>query len=311
MARLGRKILELKNVYKKFDDTVILDDFSYSFSRGERIGIIGKNGVGKSTFLNLLTGSEPVDSGEIIVGETIVFGHYTQRGITFNEEERVIDIMKDIAHVVKLADGSEISASRFLEHFMFSPDMQYTPAAKLSGGEKRRLGLMMTLIKNPNFLILDEPTNDLDLTTLQKLEEFLESFGGCLILVSHDRFFMDKLVDHYFTFEGDGVIGDFHGTYEEYREEEKRREAEERRSARVKPSATEKQKLTFTERKEMGKLEKEIESLEEKKSHLIDSLNDPSLEYPEQLELSKEVERLDLEIGEKTSRWMELAERDL
>lgn len=324
MARLGRKILELKNVYKKFDDTVILDDFSYSFSRGERIGIIGKNGVGKSSFLNLLTGSEPVDSGEIIVGETIVFGHYTQRGITFNEEERVIDIMKDIAHVVKLADGSEISASRFLEHFMFSPDMQYTPAAKLSGGEKRRLGLMMTLIKNPNFLILDEPTNDLDLTTLQKLEEFLESFGGCLILVSHDRFFMDKLVDHYFTFEGDGVIGDFHGTYEEYREEVKKREAEERRSARVNSSgsgrelksetgksATEKQKLTFTERKEMGKLEKEIESLEEKKSHLIDSLNDPSLEYPEQLELSKEVERLDLEIGEKTSRWMELAERDL
>lgn len=324
MARMGRKILEVKSVHKRFDDTIILDDFSYSFSRGERIGIIGKNGVGKSTFLNLLTGSEPVDSGEIITGETIVFGHYTQRGITINEEERVIDIMKDIAHVVKLADGSEISASKFLEHFMFSPDMQYTPAAKLSGGEKRRLGLMMTLIKNPNFLILDEPTNDLDLTTLQKLEEFLESFGGCLILVSHDRFFMDKLVDHYFTFEGDGVIGDFHGTYEEYREKVKKREAEERRSARVTSSgsarevksgsgkaAPEKQKLTFTERKEMGKLEKEIESLEEKKSRLIESLNDPSLDYPEQLELSKEAERLDSDIGEKTSRWMELAERDL
>ncbi|HMB41986.1 MAG TPA: ABC-F family ATP-binding cassette domain-containing protein, partial [Balneolaceae bacterium] len=218
MARMGKKIVEVKNVSKSFDDLVILNSFSYSFTRGERIGIIGKNGAGKSTFLNILTGKEPVDEGEIVTGETIVFGHYKQKGINIDENERVIDVMKNIARVVKLSDGSEVSASQFLEHFMFTADMQYTPVHKLSGGEKRRLGLMMTLIKNPNFLILDEPTNDLDLTTLQKLEEFLESFGGCLILVSHDRFFMDKLVDHYFAFEGDGVIRDFHGTYEEYRE---------------------------------------------------------------------------------------------
>lgn len=269
----------------------------------------------------MITGNIPADSGEIITGQTIVFGHYTQSGIEIDGNERVIDIMKDIARVVKLADGSEISASKFLEHFMFSPDMQYTPAAKLSGGEKRRLGLMMTLIKNPNFLILDEPTNDLDLLTLQKLEEFLENFGGCLILVSHDRFFMDKLVDHYFTFEGDGVIRDFHGTYMEYREELKNNEAAKRKNLKqgsenkkkVKPKVEEKtevKKLTFKERKEFSKLEKLIEDLESKKGEITESLNNPDLNYEERMELSEEFEKIETEIDEKTLLWMEFAERD-
>jgi len=319
MARMGKKIVEVKNVSKSFDDLVILNSFSYSFTRGERIGIIGKNGAGKSTFLNILTGKEPVDEGEIVTGETIVFGHYKQKGINIDENERVIDVMKNIARVVKLSDGSEVSASQFLEHFMFTADMQYTPVHKLSGGEKRRLGLMMTLIKNPNFLILDEPTNDLDLTTLQKLEEFLESFGGCLILVSHDRFFMDKLVDHYFAFEGDGVIRDFHGTYEEYRELKAEENAEVKKkktaSKEKKPSKTEKKKtknknsLSFSERKEFNKLEKQISALETEKATVAEELNNTGLDYELLTEKSARFEEIEAEIDEKTMRWLELAER--
>jgi len=319
MARMGKKIVEVKNVSKSFDDLVILNSFSYSFTRGERIGIIGKNGAGKSTFLNILTGKEPVDEGEIVTGETIVFGHYKQKGINIDENERVIDVMKNIARVVKLSDGSEVSASQFLEHFMFTADMQYTPVHKLSGGEKRRLGLMMTLIKNPNFLILDEPTNDLDLTTLQKLEEFLESFGGCLILVSHDRFFMDKLVDHYFAFEGDGVIRDFHGTYEEYRELKAEENAEVKKkktaSKEKKPSKTEKKKtknknsLSFSERKEFNKLEKQISALETEKATVAEELNNTGLNYELLTEKSARFEEIEAEIDEKTMRWLELAER--
>lgn len=320
MARMGKKVVEAQNVSKSFDDLVILDLFSYSFSRGERIGIIGKNGVGKSTFLNVLTGKESIDSGEIITGETIVFGHYKQKGIDIDESERVIDVMKGIARVIKLADGSEVSASQFLEHFMFTADMQYTPVHKLSGGEKRRLGLMMTLIKNPNFLILDEPTNDLDLTTLQKLEDFLESFGGCLILVSHDRFFMDKLVDHYFAFEGDGVIRDFHGTYEEYREmkaeeiaEEKKRKSE----SKVQKSTPKKKKktksgksLSFIERKEFNKLEKQIAALEVEKEKIAAELNNTGMDYELLTEKTARFEELEAEIDGKTMRWLELAQRD-
>jgi ATP-binding cassette subfamily F protein uup len=320
MARMGKKIVELRNVTKSFDDLVILDSFSYSFTRGERIGIIGKNGAGKSTFLNVLTGIEPVDSGEIVTGETIVFGHYKQKGIDIDENERVIDVMKNIARVVKLADGSEVSASQFLEHFMFTSDMQYTPVHKLSGGEKRRLGLMMTLIKNPNFLILDEPTNDLDLTTLQKLEEFLESFGGCLILVSHDRFFMDKLVDHYFAFEGDGEIRDFHGTYEEYRAlkaEETARAKRESSAIKEKPTAKKEEvkpkkgnSLSYGERKEFKKLEKQIAALEEEKESVASELNSTGLDYELLTEKTARFEEIESEIDEKTMRWLELAERD-
>ena len=320
MTRMGKKVVEVKNVSKSFDDLVILDSFSYSFKRGERIGIIGKNGAGKSTFLNILTGKESVDSGEIITGETIVFGHYKQKGIDIDENERVIDVMKNIARVIKLADGSEVSASQFLEHFMFTSDMQYTPVQKLSGGEKRRLGLMMTLIKNPNFLILDEPTNDLDLTTLQKLEEFLESFGGCLILVSHDRFFMDKLVNHYFAFEGDGIIRDFHGTYEEYREmkaeeiagaKKKKSVSKVKKPPKIERKKTKKENsLSFTERKEFNKLEKQISILEQEKETVGAELNSTDLDYKLLTEKTARFEEVEAEIDEKTIRWLELAQRD-
>ena len=191
MSRVGRKILELKNIRKSFGDLCVLDGFSYTFKKGERIGVIGNNGVGKSTFLNILTGKEPVDSGKVNVGETIVYGYFSQVGIKVKEDKRVIEVLKEIADVIVLANGSKISASQMLEHFMFSPEMQYTYVSKLSGGEKRRLYLLTVLMKNPNFLILDEPTNDLDLLTLTKLEEFLMDFKGCLIIVSHDRYFMD------------------------------------------------------------------------------------------------------------------------
>lgn len=216
-TRMGGKILELENIHKRFGETVILDGFSYVFQKGERIGIMGNNGTGKSTFLKILTGEEPVDSGHIDTGATIVFGHYRQQGLQADPEMRLIDVIKEVAEFITLADGHRISASQFLEHFMFPPKMQYTPVGKLSGGERRRMGLMMVLMSNPNFLILDEPTNDLDLLTLNRLEEFLLDFGGCLIVVSHDRFFMDKLVQHYFIFEGAGTIRDFNGTYREYR----------------------------------------------------------------------------------------------
>ncbi|MEP5944810.1 MAG: ribosomal protection-like ABC-F family protein, partial [Balneola sp.] len=231
MSRIGGQVLELKKVSKSFDDLVILKDFEYSFNKGERIGIIGKNGVGKSTFLKIITGEEPVDSGEVETGQTIVYGHYKQSGIEIKEKERVIDVIKEIAEVIVLANGDTISVSQFLEHFMFDSKMQYTPVSKLSGGEKRRLGLMMVLIKNPNFLILDEPTNDLDLITLEKLEGFLSNFGGCLIIVSHDRYFMDNLVEHYFVFEGDGVVNDFNGTYSEYRALKSEQESEGKSSS--------------------------------------------------------------------------------
>ncbi|MEX0770181.1 MAG: ABC-F family ATP-binding cassette domain-containing protein [Balneolaceae bacterium] len=319
MARLGKKIVNVKQVSKQYNDQVILEDFSYSFSRGERIGIIGKNGVGKSTFLKILTGQEPVDSGEVITGETIVFGHYRQEGIDIDEDQRAIDILREVAEVIELADGKKISASQFLEHFMFTSDMQYTFASKLSGGEKRRLGLMMTLIQNPNFLILDEPTNDLDLVTLQKLEEFLLNFDGCLILVSHDRFFMDKLVDHYFVFEGDGQIRDHHGTYDEYRQMKAEEELERKREKRAKetpgetkppPSKPNKSQkgLTYAEEKEAQKLEKEITRLEEEKSRVGQEMNRIDLDYEELQEKSVRYGELEEQIEEKTMQWLELAE---
>ena len=319
MARMGKKILEVKNVEKRYDDLVILDDFSYSFSRGERIGIIGKNGVGKSTFLKILMDKEPVNSGRVIKGETIVFGHYRQEGINIDDSKRVIDILKEVALVVKMADGSEVTASQFLEHFMFTPEMQYTPAAKLSGGEKRRLGLMMTLMKNPNFLILDEPTNDIDLDTLQKLEDFLMNFGGCLIVVSHDRFFMDKLVDHYFVFEGGGEIHDHHGTYTEYREEKlaeeqqkkkKQKKGDTSQHKKKSSGSTEKKKgLSYIENREFNKLEKEIEKLERKKKNVESEMNSGNKGYEELEELSDKFSKIDDEIDDKTMRWMELAEK--
>lgn len=323
MTRMGGKILELEGVNKRFGDTVILKDFSYEFQRGERIGIIGRNGVGKSTFLNMLTGEEPVDSGWLDSGTTLVYGHYKQRVIDFDEERRVIDIIKDVAEYIELADGNRISASQFLEHFMFPGKMQYTPVGKLSGGERRRLALMMVLIKNPNFLILDEPTNDLDLITLNRLEEFLLDFKGCLIIVSHDRFFMDKLVQHYFVFEGDGIVRDFNGTWYEYRQEQEALEAEARerkhaerdkmqQSAEKSGAATAasgRKGLSFKERKRYEKLEAEIEKVTASREKVEAEMNQAGLS-PEEItrlaaqyaEIGEALEALELE-------WLELAER--
>jgi len=318
MQRMGGKIVELINVSKSYGDLQILDSFYYDFEKGERIGVIGPNGVGKSTFLKLLTGEEEPDSGKIRVGETIAFGHYRQNGIDFDEDQRVIDVIENVAKVIELADGSKISASQFLKHFMFTADMQYTPVRKLSGGEKRRLGLMLVLLENPNFLVLDEPTNDLDLLTLNKLEEFLQNFGGCLIIVSHDRFFMDKLVDHYFAFEGDGKVRDHHGSYEEYRKLKKKEEAEQRKKARAKSqsnnsgsssSSNTNNKLSYNERREYNKLGDKIDKLEQEKEALEQKLSSGELDHEELREKSAEYEQLKDEIDEHTERWFELAER--
>ena len=220
MKRLGKKILELRNINKKFGDKIILDNFSYQFQRGEKVGIIGKNGVGKSTLLNIIQGLETYDSGEIEVGETIKFGYFSQKGLTYKEDQRVIDFMKDIAEYYPLANGKSISASQFLKMFLFNEQTQYTTISNLSGGERRRLYLISVLFQNPNFLIFDEPTNDLDLPTLTVLESFLAQFQGCLIIVSHDRYFMDKIVDHLLVFEGEGKIKDFIGSFTEYRDQQ-------------------------------------------------------------------------------------------
>jgi ATP-binding cassette subfamily F protein uup len=318
MQRMGGQIVEMINVSKSYDDLQILDSFYYDFEKGERIGVIGPNGVGKSTFLKMLTGEEEPDSGKIRVGETIAFGHYRQDGIDFDEEQRVIDIIENVAKVIELADGSKISASQFLKHFMFTSDMQYTPVRKLSGGEKRRLGLMLVLLENPNFLILDEPTNDLDLLTLNKLEEFLQNFAGCLIIVSHDRFFMDKLVEHYFAFEGEGKIRDHHGSYEEYREMKKKEEAERKKSTsnssnKTSTSATDSsrydERLSYNERREYNKLGNKIDELEEEKKELEAELSSGDMDHEELREKSETYEQLKEKIESHTERWFELAER--
>jgi len=322
--RIGGNVLELEDVSKSYGDLTILDGFGYSFKKGERIGIIGKNGVGKSTFLKIITGEEEADSGDVSAGQTIEFGYYKQQETGFDESLRVIEVVKEVASVITMADGSEVSASKFLEHFMFPPKMQYTPVRKLSGGERRRLSLMLVLVKNPNFLILDEPTNDLDLMTLQKLEEFLLNFGGCLIIVSHDRFFMDKLVDHYFVFEGDGVIDDHHGTYQEYRDLKEAREAEAKRMAReaagAKTSSSSKSKpapskkkspgLTFKEQKQYKKLEKQIAALEKEQVEVESQLSGADLSGEELQKASERYGEITEEIEEKTLEWMELAEKN-
>lgn len=309
MSRLGGKILELKNIRKSYGDLCILDGFSYTFKKGERIGILGNNGVGKSTFLNILTGKESIDSGKVNVGATIVYGHFSQGGIKIKEDKRVIEVLKDIADVVILANGSKISASQMLEHFMFSPEMQYTYVSKLSGGEKRRLYLLTILMKNPNFLILDEPTNDLDLFTLNKLEEFLIDFKGCLIIVSHDRYFMDRLSDHLFIFKGDGLIKDFYGNYSEYREFQK---TEQKQLKSVKKNVSteknERRKVSYKEKYEYGELEKEIEQLEKEKEDLEKSLLNPNLEVDKIVENSKRLSEVVSMIDEKSFRWIELDE---
>ena len=311
MSRVGGKILELKNIRKSYGNLCILDGFDYTFKKGERIGILGSNGVGKSTFLNILTGKEQADSGKVNIGDTIVYGYFSQGGIEIKEDKRVIEVLKDIADVIILANGSKISASQMLEHFMFTLDMQYTYVSKLSGGEKRRLYLLTVLMKNPNFLILDEPTNDMDLLTLTKLEEFLMEFKGCLIIVSHDRYFMDKLTDHMFVFKGGGVIDDFYGNYSDFREKQKEEEKEFKSVKKEKSSPVkneEKRKVSYKEKYEYEQLEKEITTLEKEKEELEESLLSPTISVEDIIENSKRLSEVTIQIDEKSFRWMELDE---
>jgi ATP-binding cassette subfamily F protein uup len=311
--RLGGKIINLDHLSKSFGEVTILKDFSYKFARYEKIGIVGKNGSGKSTFLNMLTGLIQPDSGKMEVGETVSFGYFRQDGIQFSPDERVIDIIKEIAEVVEMGDGSKLSASQFLTYFLFPPEIQYSLVAKLSGGEKRRLYLCTILMKNPNFLILDEPTNDLDIMTLNVLEDYLKSFTGCTIVVSHDRFFMDKIVDHLFVFEGNGIIKDFPGNYSDYRDwaEEKAKTeqivAKTEKPVREKP-VEEKKKLSFKEKKELEELEKEIGELEIEKKILEEELNSGSLAADELHKKSLRYSEITLKLEEKEFRWLELAE---
>ena len=310
MDRMGGKILELKNIKKSFGDLTILDGFDYTFKKGERIGILGKNGVGKSTFLNIITGRENPDSGKINVGETINYGYFTQGGLDTDEDRRVITVLKDIAEFIVMSDKRKVSASQLLEHFMFTPEMQFTEVKRLSGGERRRLYLLTVLMKNPNFLILDEPTNDLDLLTLTKLEEFLLQYKGCLILVSHDRFFMDKLTEHLFVFTGNGEIEDHYCTYSQYREKEIAQEKEfkkiqhlEKQNSKVKAP---KKKLSFNDQYEYNNLEKEIQDLEKEKSELESNIQIPNIELAEIMEKSERLGVVIDLIDEKEMRWMEL-----
>jgi ATP-binding cassette subfamily F protein uup len=317
--RLGGKIMELDQVSKTYGSLNILNNFSYKFTKGERIGIIGRNGTGKTSFLNVISGLELQDSGEIDTGETVVMGYYRQMGQEWKKEQRVIDAVKDIAEVVAMEDGRTISASQFLEHFMFSPDAQYKRISKLSGGELRRLHLLSVLIKNPNFLILDEPTNDLDLFALIKLEEFLMNFRGCLIIVSHDRYFLDKLTDHLFIFKGDGKIKDYYGSYSAYQHQEasfkKQAIKTSQPAAENRPVPQEnekanrpKTKLTFKEQQEYDRLEPEIEKLEIEKSALEEELNAGKLDYESLHRKSERIAEIIKLTDSKIQRWMELGQ---
>jgi len=317
MSRLGGKIAELKKLNKAYGEKTILKGFDYTFKKGDRIGIVGKNGVGKSTFLNILQGIEQPDSGKVNIGDTVVFGNYSQQGLIIKEDVRVIEYVKNIAESFPLASGGSLSASQFLNLFLFPPEQQYTYISKLSGGEKRRLHLLSILFRNPNFLILDEPTNDLDLQTLGVLENFLSEFGGCIVIVSHDRYFMDRLVDHLFVFEGGGEIRDFPGNYTQYRIWEKDKEKEEETKTTVVAAVTEvaktqvapaKKKLSFNEKREFETLEKEIAALEKEKHTITEKLGDPSIPFEELQKLSERIGVVSQQIEEKEFRWLELSE---
>ena len=313
MKRLGKKILELRNINKKFGDKIILDNFSYQFQRGEKVGIIGKNGVGKSTLLNIIQGLETYDSGEIEVGETIKFGYFSQKGLTYKEDQRVIDFMKDIAEYYPLANGKSISASQFLKMFLFNEQTQYTTISNLSGGERRRLYLISVLFQNPNFLIFDEPTNDLDLPTLTVLESFLAQFQGCLIIVSHDRYFMDKIVDHLLVFEGEGKIKDFIGSFTEYRDQQaqnkntKKNEPAKPTEEKQTKNTNSKRKLSFKEQKELENIEKEMPVLKEKQDEILEKLNNET-DYNIISELSQQLEETTSQLEAHEMRWLELQE---
>ncbi|TLF45789.1 ABC-F family ATP-binding cassette domain-containing protein [Maribacter aurantiacus] len=315
MERMGNKIIEIHKVSKSYPNKVILEKFDYSFTKGERVGIIGKNGTGKSTFLNILTGRDKPDNGKVVIGDTIKFGYYTQKGIQIKEGQKVIDVIREFGDYIPLMKGRQISAQQLLERFLFDRKKQYDFVEKLSGGERKRLYLCTVLIQNPNFLILDEPTNDLDIVTLNVLESFLLDFPGCLIVVSHDRYFMDKIVDHLFVFKGEGVIEDFPGNYSDYRTYEDSKVIEQReqkeKSEPVKNTwkEPEKYKLSYLEQKEYKNLEKEIKQLEAKKLEIQDKFTDTSLSGEEIEALSIELGELSDTIDQKTERWFELADQ--
>ena len=314
---IGNKIFEADHLCKSFGDLKILDDFSYIFARYEKMGIVGNNGTGKSTFIKLLMGLVKPDSGTLDIGETVRFGYYSQDGLQFNEQMKVIDVVQDIAEVIELGNGKRLTASQFLQHFLFTPETQHSYIYKLSGGERRRLYLCTVLMRNPNFLVLDEPTNDLDIVTLQVLEEYLQGFKGCVIVVSHDRYFMDKVVDHLLVFNGGGDIRDFPGNYTQYREwkEAKARHDKEQQAA-AKPQDTktskvrlnDKRRMTFKERREFEQLEQEIAELETEKKAIEDALCSGALSVDELTEKSKRLPQLTELIDEKTMRWLELSE---
>lgn len=312
MNRLGGKVIELKKVYKSYGDKIILKGFDYTFKKGERIGVVGKNGVGKSTFINLLQGIEKADSGKINVGDTVIFGNYSQQGLVIKEDMRVIEFVKSMAESFPLAGGGSLSAAQFLQLFLFDPDKQYTYISKLSGGEKRRLQLLSILFRNPNFLILDEPTNDLDLPTLGVLENFLSEFPGCLLIVSHDRYFMDRLVDHLFVFEGDGAIRDFPGNYSQYRLQQTKDEPSIKKPEEKQTEQPAKEKnrrqLTFKEKREFELLEKEISDLSKEKEVITEKLNSGSTPFEQLQQLSVRIGEVTRLLDEKELRWLELSE---
>jgi ABC transport system ATP-binding/permease protein len=321
MTRLGGKVLEMKKVYKSYGEHVLIKGFDYTFKRGERIGIVGKNGAGKSTFLKIALQLEEPDSGKINHGDTVVFGNFSQEGLLIKEDKRAIEYVKDMAEFFPLADGSKISASQFMEKFGFNGEQQYTPLSKLSGGEKRRLHLLSILFRNPNFLVLDEPTNDLDLQTLRTLEEFLIDFPGCILIVSHDRYFMDRLVDHLFAFEGDGFIRDFPGNYTQYRSFVSQ-EITEQKTATVAtkaapttvitpaPIGIAKAKLSFKEKYELETLEKEMPQLQQEKSTLENSMAVGNLSFDTLQQAANRIGEIIALLDEKEMRWLELSEKE-
>jgi ATP-binding cassette subfamily F protein uup len=325
MNRLGGKVVEMKKVYKSYGELKILKGFDYTFSKGERIGVVGKNGVGKSTFINLILGAEKADSGKINIGDTVIFGNYSQQGLDIKDDMRVIEYVKNIAENFPLASGGSLSATQFLELFLFDPEKQYTYISMLSGGEKKRLLLLSILFSNPNFLILDEPTNDLDLPTLGVLENFLSDFPGCVLIVSHDRYFMDRLVDHLFVFEGNGVIKDFPGNYSLYRQSlesngQLKTDIEKLttgnalpETAELKPSLKEKltdkkRRLSFKEKREFEILENEIKNLNKEKESVTVKLNDSATPFDELQKLSVRIIEISNLLDEKELRWLELSE---
>ncbi|HTR29207.1 MAG TPA: ABC-F family ATP-binding cassette domain-containing protein [Puia sp.] len=321
MNRLGGKVVELKKVYKSFADRTILKGFDYTFKKGERVGVIGKNGVGKTTFINILQGIQLPDSGKVNIGETVVFGNYSQQGLTIKEDMRVIEFVKNIAENFPLAAGGSLSAAQFLNFFLFPPEQQYTYISKLSGGEKRRLHLLSILFRNPNFLVLDEPTNDLDLPTLGVLENFLSEYQGCLVIVSHDRYFMDRLVDHLLVLEGDGMIRDFPGNYTQYRDwlkdhdsgsafpnEQPAPGGAPESAAMPAKKLTSKRQLSYKEKREFENLDQEIQHLTREKETITNQLNSGSAPFDELQRLSIRIGEISTLLDDKELRWLELSE---